>query len=214
MTPRLLPRAALALAAGVATQAVVAQSLQPVRPLDAGGRITYFLAEGQKGSKYKPSDRDLAIWALEAWEGSLAGAVKFEPAPEHEALISIYWVPAGDNHYGEMRPITVNGRRGAAVFVRPDTRALGPQIADRASRDSLFRDTVVYLTCLHELGHALGLEHTDDFRDIMYFFGYGGEIPAYFGRYRALLKHRDDIPNTSGLSPADVARVRRIYEQD
>ncbi len=48
----------------------------------------------------------------------------------------------------------------------------------------------------------------------MYFFGYGGDIPAYFGRYRALLKRRDDIPNTSGLSAADVARVRELYREN
>jgi predicted Zn-dependent protease len=69
----------------------------------------------------------------------------------------------------------------------------------------------VYLTCVHELGHALGLEHTADIRDIMYFFGYGGDIPDFFGRYREQLAGRSGIPNASGLSAADVARVRELY---
>jgi hypothetical protein len=69
----------------------------------------------------------------------------------------------------------------------------------------------VYLTCVHELGHALGLEHTRDFRDIMYFFGYGGDIGDYFGRYRAQIRSRPDIAKVSGLSSGDTSRLRGLY---
>src|SRR5260370_41078562 len=79
-----------------------------------------------------------------------------------------------------MRPLIVGGQRGAAVFIRPNVESMGEDIARRARGDMLLRDSIVYLTCLHELGHALGLVHTRDFRDIMYYFGYGGDdIPDF-----------------------------------
>jgi hypothetical protein len=104
-----------------------------------------------------------------------------------------------------------NGRRGAAVYIRPDTDGLRPGIARSASEDPLLRDAIVYLTCLHELGHALGLPHTAAYADVMYSFGYGGDIAAFFGRSRERLSTRGDIANVSGLSADDVARLRALY---
>jgi predicted Zn-dependent protease len=97
------------------------------------------------------------------------------------------------------------------VFVMPDVSQLGDALAARAAGDSLLRDTIVYLTCVHELGHALGLPHTDKFADIMYSFGYGGDIVNYFMRYRENLKGRSDISRLSGLSAADAAALRSLY---
>ena len=103
--------------------------------------------------------------------------------------------------YGEARPILVEGQRGAEVYVRPAPLKL--------NEDKLLRDAIVYLTCLHESGHALGLPHTAAFDDIMYSFQYGGDIPEYFARYRRKLATRNDIEKNSGLSEADRKNIVR-----
>jgi Matrixin len=192
--------------------AVVSLSAQGFSPLDTSAPVPYFIEEGAAGSEYRSGDRQLALWALQAWERIVGGSLHFQPSTrESDALIQIHWVPAAEGQYGEARPLRVGTRRGAAVYIRPDTSALGPDIARATRSDPLMRETVVYLTCVHELGHALGLSHTSDFRDIMFFFGFGGDIPEFFGRYRRQLTTRDDIAKYSGVSETDTARIRALY---
>jgi predicted Zn-dependent protease len=103
--------------------------------------------------------------------------------------------------------------RGAEVYVRPDLRAMGTDIFAAASKDALMRDSIVYLTCLHETGHALGLSHTADFADIMYFFGFDkGDVREYFARYRRKLRARMDISKNFGISPQDQARLTQMLK--
>ena len=213
--------AALVFAAGLLVVAfVAARATAPYQaPLrvPAGSAIAYYVAEGAEGAEgakptgFRPSDLDLARWAFDAWQRSAANGFRFAPAIESDALVRLYWAGPNSGEYGETRPLMVGGRRGAAVFIRPDMESLGEDIARRAGADPLLRDSIVYLTCVHELGHALGLEHTNDFGDIMYFFGYGGDIVEYFGRYRRQLRSRNDISKVSGLSDGDVRRLRALY---
>jgi hypothetical protein len=197
----------LALAWGAA---LVAQPRGP-RILDASGPIGTFIADGDQRERFRPADRQLAQWAMDAWQRAAGSALRLTPTPEASARVRLYWAGQQTGQYGEMRALRVNGQAGAAVYIRPDTESLGSDIHALATADPLFRETVVYLTCVHELGHAFGLEHTADLRDIMYSFQYGGDFVEYFRRYRRLLKSRDDIAQASGMSAADIAKIRTLY---
>lgn len=148
-------------------------------------------------------DSELALWALQAWQQATGGKLSFEPTPDRaKAQIRINWANGNQGLYGEAQPIVVNGIRGAEVYVLPP---------EEMPADPLMRDTIVYLTCLHETGHALGLAHTAVFADIMYSFQYGGDIPEYFGRYRRQLMAREDIRKHSGMSSDDRKRIAQLY---
>ncbi len=142
---------------------------------------------------------------MDAWRKISGGKLVFESTPiRGRAHIRILWTGGREGLYGEARPIEVEGIRGAEVYVLP------PPL-EAYGNDLLLRDTIVYLTCLHETGHALGLAHTSAFADIMYSFQYGGDIAEYFARYRRQLTSRGDIPKYSGTSEADRRRFQELW---
>jgi Matrixin len=146
------------------------------------------------------ADEDLARWALAAWEMASGGKLHFvETKSRDKATLRLIWATEEQGLYGETLGTIFDLRRGADIYVHNTVQGV---------TDALLRDTVVYLTCLHESGHALGLPHTSQFADIMYSFQFGGDIPEYFGRYRRKLTVREDIRNNSGISPADLQHLK------
>ena len=152
--------------------------------LDARQSVSFFIEDGNGVPGYRDSDRELAKLAIDAWSRESSGKLKFTESKQRDgALIRLRWISPTEGLYGETQRVEVNGKPGA----------------------------IVYLTCVHELGHAVGLSHTPKFADIMYYFGYGGDILDYFMRYRNKLQSRADIAKYSGLSTADVEVLRTLY---
>ena len=183
-----------------------------LKPLDASGLIPYFITEAVDGSHFQPGDRELAEWALAEWTRSANGAIRFERVEQEDAaVLRFLWLPwAEDAALGRMDPLIVSGREGASITVRPDEDRFRPSIRRGVRQDPLLRDVVMYYVCLHEIGHALGLSHSDNPLDVMW-PGNNGVTLSIYERYRHPLQTRDDIPRNSWLSHNDVARFNEIW---
>lgn len=175
-------------------------------------RVTYHVSTGDPATGFRDSDRMLARWAIRAWASAVEPAIELVETGPDDASILIEWVRADQGLYGETRMRIVDGRAVADVFVRPDLRGLGSEIEAAAAGDPLLRDVVVYLTCVHEIGHAFGLGHTADFDDIMYTFQFGGDFVGYFQRFRDQLETREDIPRGDPFSDADRRALQAVLD--
>jgi len=145
--------------------------------------------------------------ALQVWTKTAAGRITLEAIPRRDAAEIYVRFARGDGIYGETVP-RVNRRTGlievAEVVINSET-----------PDDPLLARIVVYLTALHELGHALGLEHTDDFGTIMYRFRRPDDGERYFGAYRRKLRTIDDVGSAlaTGLAPADMTALHELYDR-
>jgi hypothetical protein len=167
--------------------------------------LPYYIAPCTKAdlkSGCTPGDGELAVFALEAWQKASDGKLKLHRVEDPlAARIQVLWASQFGGLYGEAEPVTINGKPGVRLNIRPMGRNV---------EDPLLRDVMVYLTVLHEAGHGLGLRHTREFADIMYNFQFGGDLAEYFQRYRRKLNSRADFPKHSAIAEGDLQQLKAI----
>ena len=145
--------------------------------------------------------------ALTTWTRAADGRfVLQKTASADAALVRVRFAQA-NGIYGETAP-RIDRATGAI-------RSAAVLIAGDVAGDALQQRIVIYLTALHELGHALGLPHTGAFDDIMYSFRRPDDGERYFGAYRRRLRSSEDIgtERAAGLSPADLGALRALYDR-
>jgi hypothetical protein len=168
----------------------------------SGARIAVWI-----DTSHAPADAAALVErALKVWTAAAGERLALIRTPARtDGAIRVFFVRS-DTNYGETAP-HVDPRTGllasADVAINSDVPA-----------DGLDAHIVVYLTALHELGHALGLPHSDTFSAIMYRFRRADDGERYFGAYRRRLRSADDIgsPRATGLADEDIEMLRRLYE--
>jgi hypothetical protein len=163
-----------------------------------------------------PNGETLVERAMRTWTRAAEGRFTLErvtevrgagaPGVVRDAAVRVHFM-AADYRYGVTAPRV---DRQTGLIVRAEVA-----VAADAGRTPLERSIIVYLTALHELGHALGLEHTADISTIMYLFREPGDGDRFFGAYAKRVRSLDDIGSeqATGLSPDDVTALRTLYDR-
>jgi hypothetical protein len=163
-----------------------------------------------------PNGETLVERAMRTWTRAAEGRFTLErvtevrgagaPGVVRDAAVRVHFM-AADYRYGVTAPRV---DRQTGLIVRAEVA-----VAADAGRTPLERSIIVYLTALHELGHAIGLEHTTDISTIMYLFREPGDGDRFFGAYAKRVRSLDDIGSeqATGLSPDDVTALRTLYDR-
>jgi hypothetical protein len=187
----------VALAAALAPTTGIAMASRP--RWNAIERIPVWIEKAPR----RAGDREMVRRAFQTWSAASGGTVVFREVEEFPSAGIRVRFGAREGRYGEAIPLTDPTGR----IVRADVL-----LSSDIDGDDVQRQVITYLTALHEVGHALGLEHTTRFEAAMYEFRQPADPDRYFFRYRSRTPSPEAIGAAGdGLSTADVKALRRLY---
>jgi hypothetical protein len=179
----------------------VALQLTTARHWPAGARVGVWVDPNHA----PPGAAMLVTRAMKNWTDASNGQLTLVPASSRAgASIRVFFV-SSDSVYGEAAP-RVDPVTG---FIAQADVAINNAVPD----SPLDAAIVLYLTALHELGHAIGLPHSDTFSAIMYRFRRPDDGARYFGAYGKRVRSIDDVggARATGVDAEDAAALRSLY---
>lgn len=140
--------------------------------------IKIYLEDGSSVSGYRPQFRDILLSSFYSWSDATGGKLNFvRAASEKEADIICTWTKtwndginlpagkpnAGSSIYEQFDDAGVGNIVLLKVHIKLPTR--------RALDGAVVTDAEMKCTCLHEIGHALGIDiHSPNSKDMMFRF--------------------------------------------
>jgi hypothetical protein len=186
-----------------------ARSAAPLRAASPArwppGRVVPFWIQKERA---RERNRELVRLALANWQEASAGRLRFEESEAFEAATLRVFFAGYYPDFGTAKPQV---DLASGEIRRADVIVVSDPLGDR-----LQRDLVVYLTALHELGHALGLPHSERRGEIMYGFHGPEDAEWTFENYRGKLRSLEDIgkDRANGITEEDRRALAALYASE